>query len=150
MKIYNKRLAKRIAVSTALGAVFGFLCFAGFSSNPDMPAELAKLQAWSWSNPMMWSTVANRYALGFVVGIAGLVTVHPVFGFKFPPLLRGAGIGFLISLSMALGALIGGNQEASHSAFWIVLFAGIVIGAIIDFITTKVAGEGEYLQKSEM
>ena len=149
MKIHNKRLTKRLFISTALGTVFGFLCFAGFSSNHNIPAELAKRQVWSLNNVWMWVTVTNRFTLGFIVGIAGFAMRHPILGCKLIPFLRGAGIGFLISFSMALGSLLGENQQAAWGGFWVVLIAGIVIGAIIDFVTTKIAGEGSYLQEGK-
>ncbi len=137
---------KRCLISATMGTAFGILCFSGFSSNPNMPAEFMEAQKWSLSNPMMWSLIANRFAIGFTVGLAGFMTVHPLFGFKLPPLLRGIQIGIIISLSMALGALMGPDTELARQAFWITLLFGAIIGAIIDLTATKFAGQGDTLK----
>ena len=142
-------ISKRIVLGTLLGAIFGLLCFAGFSSNPDMPAEFVKFQTWSWTNVFMWATISNRLALGFVVGIAGFITKHPTLNFPIPAFLRGIKVGALISLSLALGSLMGPNPEIAKRSFWIVLIAGMIIGMIIDLIITKVVGEGEELLGTE-
>jgi predicted membrane protein len=128
-----------------LGVSFGALCFAGFSSNQDMPAEFAKWQVWSWSNTMMWSTISNRFLLGVVVAMAGFITVHPMCNLKLSAWLRGMKIGFLVSLPMAIGALMGEDAEMAKQGFWLMLIMGTVIGSIIDMIITKVAGQGDDL-----
>ena len=141
----NKSLTKRLALGAVLGAVFGVLCFSGFASNAEMPAEMAKWQVWSWSNTMMWSTIANRFVLGIMVAITGFITTCPIFGFKMYSWARGARVGFLISLPMAIGALMGEDAEMAKQGFWLVLIMGTIIGAVIDMIITKVAGDGEDL-----
>jgi hypothetical protein len=138
-------LSKRIALGTLLGTIFGLLCFVGFSSNLEMPAEFVKFQTWSWTNVFMWTTITNRLAIGFVVGIAGFITKHPTFNYPIPAFLRGIKVGALISLPFALGALMGPNPEMAKQGFWISLIAGMVIGMIIDLVVTKVAGEGKDL-----
>lgn len=140
----NKNLCKRLGIGALLGALAGLLCFYGFSSNPEIPAEMAQFQQWSWGNIMIWSTVTNRLAIGFAVGLAGFMTTHPLFGFKIPVFLRGIMIGILISLSMAFGAIIGSEET---SVFWLILIAGAIIGMIIDLIVTKIAGQGKDLIK---
>jgi hypothetical protein len=94
-------LTKRLVWGSMLGVLFGALCFAGFSSNQDMPAEFAKWQVWSWSNTMMWFTISNRFLLGVVVAMTGFITVHLMCNLKLSAWLRGI-IGFLVSLSMAI------------------------------------------------
>jgi hypothetical protein len=142
----NKNVSKRVLFGMGLGLLAGLLCFMGFSSNPNMPAEMAKWQEWSFGNAMMWSTIFNRFAIGVVVGIAGFLTVHPLFGFKLPVFLRGACIGVLLSLSMAFGALLSEGETACQ-AFWLILIAGLFIGMVIDLIITKIAGQGSALNK---
>ncbi len=139
------KICKRVIVGTLLGAVFGILCFAGFSSNPDIPAEFAKFQVWGWGNIWIWQTVANRMLLGLLVALGGVVTTYPLFNFKIPAFLRGAKLGLIASLPMALGALMGPNPEMAHKSFWIILIFGTVIGLIIDVILTKLYGEGKKL-----
>ncbi len=136
---------KRILLGTGLGLLFGLLCFAGFSTNPNIPAELAQWQKWSWSNAMMWSTIINRLTLGIVVALAGTITRSLFFNFKISPIIRGAKMGMLISLPLALGALMGTDADLAHKSFWIVFIAGGVIGMIIDLIITKLTGDGKEL-----
>ncbi len=141
----NKQLTKRLVLGSILGTLFGVFCFSGFASNSDMPAELTKWQVWSWSNTMMWSTIANRFLLGVVVALAGFITVHPMYNLKISAWFRGMKIGFLVSLPMAIGALMGQDAEMAKQGFWIVLVMGIIGGSIIDIIITKFAGEGKDL-----
>ncbi len=141
----NKTLTNRLILGTLLGVMFGVMCFTGFSSNPDMPVEMTKWQLWSWSNAMMWGTISNRMLLGVVVALAGFITRCPVFGFRISVWLRGMKIGFLVSLPMAVGALMNENPQAAQGSFLIVLMAGIIIGMIIDLIITKFVGDGDAL-----
>jgi hypothetical protein len=142
-------LTKRLVLGAVLGILFGVICFAGFASNQNMPANLVKWQEWSWSNTMIWSTIANRFVLGVVVAIAGFITVHPMYNLKLSAWLRGGKIGFLVSLPMAIGALMGEDVEMAKQGFWLVLVMGTVIGSIIDIIITKVAGQGKDLTTKE-
>jgi len=141
----NKILLKRMVFGSGLGLVAGLLCFAGFSSQPNIPTEYAQYQVWSWSNVWLWRTLLNRLVLGSMVAIAGFITVHPLLGFKISAWMRGAKIGFLISLPMAVSSLMNSNPEMAKSGFWMVLIAGTIIGLIIDVIITKFSGEGEEL-----
>ena len=136
---------KRILLGTGLGLLFGLLCFTGFSTNPDIPAELAQWQKWSWSNAMMWSIIINRMTLGIVVALTGTITRSLFFNFKISPIIRGAKMGMLISLPLALGALMGTDADLAQKSFWIVFIAGGVIGMIIDLIITKLTGDGKEL-----
>jgi len=142
----NTKFKKRCLISGAMGLAFGLLCFMGFSSNPDMPVEFAKFQKWNLSNPMMWSLIANRFAIGFTVGLAGFMTVHPIFKFRLPTILRGLQIGIIISLSLALGSFMGPNADLAKQGFWVTLIFGGIIGMIIDLVATKFAGQGEELK----
>ena len=141
----NKKIIKRISWGTGLGVLFGLLCFAGFSSKPDIPAEMTRWQAWSLSNAWMWGTIINRALLGMVVGLSGVIVAHPLVKMRIRAWLRGAKIGALMSLPMAVGSLTNPNHDMAVSGFWIVLVFGTVIGAVIDTIITKFAGEGKEL-----
>ena len=138
-------LLKRIILGSIMGGLFGVLCFSGFSSNPEMPAEVTKYQVWSWDNLMMWSTIANRYVLGFFVAVMWFITVHPCFKFKMYPFFRWAVVGFLVSLPMALWALMWDNVEMAKQGFYYVMIAWTIMWAIIDIVITKIAGEGKDL-----
>ncbi len=140
----NKIFVKRTILGAILGGFAGVLCFAGFSSTPDMPSNFAQYQVWAWDNVMMWNTVVNRFALGVMVALAGTIVWHP-FGFRISPWMRGAKIGFLMSLTLAIGALMNQNAEVARNSFAIVLVFGTIIGAVIDILITKFSGEGKDL-----
>ena len=137
---------KRILLGMGLGLLWGILCFTGFSSGA-VENGMGAYASWSFSNPMMWTILVNRIVLGFVVAIAGFITVHPFLGFKVPPVLRGAKLGALISLTMAIGVFMGPDSEGAWTGFWMIVIAGALIGAITDIIITKVVGEGDILRK---
>ncbi len=59
--------------------------------------------------------------------------------------MRGAKMGFLVSLPMAIGSLQGANSEVACNGFWIVVIFGTVIGLTIDVVITKLSGEGREL-----
>ena len=140
----NIHLTKRLLRGIGLGTLAGLICFYGFSMNTNMPAEMVKWQTWSWDNFMMWSTITNRMLLWLVVALAWFVTIHPMCGFKFPVFVRGLKMWALVSLPMALWALMW-EGEAAIQWFWFVLIAGAIIGMVIDLIITKIAGEGKAL-----
>ena len=140
------KTALRLCGGTALGALFGLLCFYGFGTQPNLSPELKALTVWSTSNFMMWEIIVNRAIVGFTVGLAGFLTVHPLFGFKLPAVLRGFAMGVFATLTLALGILIDGATPEAVNAFWITLIAGGVIGLLIDVILTKIAGEGSDLK----
>ncbi len=139
-------IAIRVCGGTVLGALFGVLCFYGFGSQPNLTPELKALTVWSTSNFMMWDIIVNRAIVGFTVGLAGFLTVHPLFGFRLHAFIRGFAMGIFATLTLAFGILINGATPESITAFWFTLIAGGIIGLIIDVILTKIAGEGSDLQ----
>jgi len=139
-------LAIRLCGGTVLGALFGALCFYGFGTQPNLTPELKVLTVWSTSNFMMWDIIVNRAVVGFTVGLAGFLTIHPLFGFKLPAFFRGFAMGISATLTLALGILINGATPEAVTAFWMTLIAGGIIGLIIDVILTKIAGEGSDLK----
>ncbi len=133
-------IVKRVAIAEFLGLAAGLLCISFVAK--EMP------EIWDLKNPLFWTIVINRIVLGILVGIAGFMTIHPIFKFRCYPFLRGAVFGALISLDMAFGGLIGNpNPETMMTIFWATIIAGSVYGMIIDIIATKFGGEGEELLK---
>ncbi len=59
-----------------------------------------------FGSDLMWTIIANRITLAFVVAIGGVYMVHPIFGFKCPAFLRGAVFGLIISIELAVGVFI--------------------------------------------
>lgn len=131
--------AKRFVTAIGLGVLFGLLCV--FLAAQHQP-ELA-----SFSNPIFWTILTDRILIGIVVALAGAFTVHPLLGFSFRPWLRGACMGTVVSLPLAAGAMNGPAtpQMSPWMVFSATLIAGALYGAIIDWVATKVGGEGKTL-----
>jgi uncharacterized membrane protein YuzA (DUF378 family) len=139
-------LFKRIAFGGMLGAIFGFLCFLGFVNNPNLTEEMLPYTVFTFSNPMLWQLIVNRFLIGVVVGIAGVITFHPWFNFKIPAFLRGFKMGIWVSLTLSIGVFFSDDPN-NLSTFFMLTIAGGIIGLIIDLIVTKLFGEGEDLTK---
>jgi hypothetical protein len=118
-----------------LMAIFlGFLCaYGAWAITPEFH-ENAKY----WGSWIMWSTVMNRFLLGVIVALCGVFTRGP-FGFRVYPWVRGALVGFFISVDLAVWAMIEGGDTL---LFWGIVFSGIISGILIDIVSTIVAGEG--------
>jgi len=132
------KFTKRLLVGGVLGALAGVACAYGASTH-GVPG------AFDFSSAMFWATVFNRMTLGFVVGIFGIFTVHPIFtSLKVGPVLRGLDAGIWISILMATGALIGGTADR-WASFWYIMIAGAIIGMAIDWVLTRWYGQGKQL-----
>lgn len=139
-------LFKRILVGGFLGSIFGVLCFWGFANNPNLTEEMLPYTVFYWSNPMIWQLIANRFLVGVVVGMAGVITIHPLFNFKIPVFLRGFKMGVLVSLSLSIGVFFSDSPD-NFEAFLMITIAGGIIGMVIDLVITKLFGEGNDLLK---
>jgi len=133
-------LTKRLVLGTWFGLCFGLLCHYGFVSNPNMPEEVKAFQNWDLDNAMMWSTILNRLVLWAVVAMAWFFTIHPLFKFKIPVILRWIKVWLMISLLMAVWVLIWEPDKTAWQAFWMILWMWAFMWAVIDLIITKVAG----------
>lgn len=140
-----KLFAKRIGISVVLGIAFGFLCSylasGGIEGVPKDPNF--------WGSVLMYQIVFNRFLIGFVIGLAGILTHCPFTGLRLHPLIRGAFLGALVSIDMAIGTFMTPNvdMEILKTLFFMTLGAGAVYGLIIDLVATKLAGEGKELVK---
>jgi hypothetical protein len=74
---------------------------------------------------ILLSIVYNRALIGFVIGIADGIKLHPV--------LRGAILGTIVSFAMTIPAF-----EQGAGALILVPF-GVVYGIIADFVATKLS-----------
>ena len=79
---------KRILIATAIGLLCGLFCAYGASMIPEVAATL--------TTGMYVATVYNRVLIGFVIGIADGITLHPA--------ARGdQGRGFIESVALHRG-----------------------------------------------
>ena len=131
--------AKRFVTAMGLGVLFGLLCvFLAAQHQPELASP---------TNPIFWAILTDRILIGMVVALAGAFTVHPILGFPYRPWLRGACMGTVVSLPLAAGAMSG--PETPQLSLWVVFSATLITGgfygAIIDWVSTKVGGEGKAL-----
>jgi hypothetical protein len=149
-------LYKRIALAKLLGALFGLM--AGFVFLPMYAPEL-------YSTALAWGFLVWYVLLGAFVGVFGLVTQYPIWPSKkstsllgkgaWRPVIRGAWIG--IWFYLVLGLFLYENLETfinntnlfpplgSGQILCLMMLEGAIVGAIIDSIATKLAGEGKKL-----
>ncbi|MBF0173636.1 MAG: hypothetical protein HQL83_09345 [Magnetococcales bacterium] len=134
--MFRHPAAKRFMVALSLGIVFGFLCL--YLVGRQQP-EIASL-----THPIAWSILTDRILIGMVIAFAGAFTVHPILGFSYRPWLRGSCLGAVVSLPIATGAMSG--PSTGPMSPWVVFVAtvvsGMIYGAIIDLVATRVGGEG--------
>jgi hypothetical protein len=111
MKLAGYINTGRIKISIALGVVAGAICLYGTLTS--IPGVLTL--------PILAAIFYDRVLLGFVVGIA--------YGLKIHPLIRGAIIGAVVSLLIAIPSGITGGA--------LLMGAGVVYGIVIDLVATK-------------
>jgi hypothetical protein len=114
---------KRVAVATAIGLLTGCYCAASLYIPALKPAGLT-------SGPEAWwlaMLVAGRTTQGFVIGLADGIDLHPA--------LRGAGIGALMTLQLAMMPLFGPFKLGAV----LLMAAGVMYGIIEDVAATWVA-----------
>jgi hypothetical protein len=104
----------RVIVATVLGAIFGIICYLGYSSKTGVVVDSA----------MIAGTIANRTLIGFVIGISGIK--HWFW--------NGLIVGLVITLAMSIYPLIGGEWYG----FLAFTGAGIIYGILIEVITSLV------------
>lgn len=104
---------KRIIIAMAIGVVCGIFC--AYGAVWKYPGQFGTL--------MVASIIYNRALLGFVIGLADNIKAHPI--------VRGAILGAIVSMAMAIPSGISG--VLTLAAF------GIVYGIITDFVATKLS-----------
>jgi len=129
-------MAKRMLSSMFLWLFFGFVCaYLAFLS-----IDVSNF----WWSSLMRSIVFNRFIIGFAVAIIWVFLVHPVLKVKLNPIFRWSCVGFLVSLNMAFVAryII---WENTMMFFIATVVSGMIYGAVIDLIVTKLTGQWEML-----
>jgi len=107
-------ITKRIIICTIGGVIAGILCMIGGILSGNI-TEITFMGIF----PLFF----NRMMLGFIIGISNL---------KMHYLLHGAMVGLLISLISSLLII-----EESTIGFILFSTAGIIYGALIDWVATK-------------
>ncbi|MFA6403158.1 MAG: hypothetical protein WCX31_16270 [Salinivirgaceae bacterium] len=110
---------KRLVISTLLGVVFGFVCY-GFASSGQ--SEISTILA--------LNIILGRTLIGVAIGISRFPIKHWA--------LHGTVMGFVFSLPMAFGAMLGpASPEFSHSMmFTSTVVMGVIYGFLIELITS--------------
>ncbi|MFV9677960.1 MAG: hypothetical protein ACNYVW_09980 [Methanosarcinales archaeon] len=111
---------KRILIATAIGLLCGFFCAYGTM----MMAETGELN-FELTTGILASIVYNRVLIGFVIGIADNIKLHPV--------LRGAIIGAVITMAMSIISIVDGDIMSGLT----LIGFGVVYGIIADVVATK-------------
>ena len=110
---------KRIAIATTIGLICGLYCAYGTlwiaESKP----------AFVITTGLLALIVYNRILIGLFIGVGDNIALHPV--------LRGALIGAIISLAMALMPVI----DTSLTDGLTIIGFGVLYGIIADFVATK-------------
>jgi hypothetical protein len=109
-------MKNRFVLATLLGAVLGILCIVGIGYRI----------GYEGNSLFLFSAWYNRVIMGMLIGLAGGIVL--VKKELLNSLLRGAILGFMVSLSWYL---------ASEARDFPGFLAGIAYGIIIDFIVTK-------------
>ncbi len=132
-------LMTRIAVGKAIGLLVGLV---GFFLLPSFVPEVGALPRWGI---LFWYVT-----FGAIIGMAGVLTWHPMLKIRMPwwliaPLM-GAWLNFVLTffaydLMAAAMASAFGAGSALSSPFWFVA-EGAIIGFLIGFAATRLGGEG--------
>lgn len=139
MKVFSHPVFKRKLACVLMGLGFGFLC--AYLASSGMEGQDF------WWTPLMWAIVINRTLIGFVILIAGVFNYNAILKMKYWAWLRGAVIGAIFSLDMAIGVLMNPAMDSAEamSIFWMTIVAGAVYGLIIDTVATALFGDGKKL-----
>jgi hypothetical protein len=108
---------KRIAITTAIGIITGIYCSGSLLvvAPPGVTPE-------PWFMVMI---LYGRILQGFVIGFADGIPIHPV--------IRGAGLGAILSLLLCIVPLFARN----YSGAVMLLVFGMIYGALADGIASR-------------
>ena len=114
--------SKRILIATFIGLLAGLFCAYGtiwMAENGELEIELTA--------GLLSVIIYNRILLGFVVGIADGIKLHPV--------LRGALLGMGVGMAMSIMSIAEGNLMGGLS----LMPFSIAYGIVADVVATKFA-----------
>lgn len=128
-------LVYRIAVGKAVGLVIGIIAALG------LPA-FVEIDTFTRVGILLWYPT-----MGAFIGVFGVMTVHPMFHLPLHWWVRAPLIGAWMNLVLAffaydvMAGVLKGLTGVALSPFWFVL-EGAVVGGLIGFLATRLAGEG--------
>ena len=105
---------KRVMIATACGFIFGLICMALASSNPEAGENLSAV--------IKWNIVLSRTLMGFMIGISAL---------KMSWWLHGLVLGIISSVPMAVAVI------PQMDIFFGTFIMGMIYGFLAELITTK-------------
>ncbi|PXF60014.1 MAG: hypothetical protein C4B59_10325 [Candidatus Methanogaster sp.] len=105
---------KRLVIATILGTLCGLFCMCGAMTK--FPEEFGTF--------MLIGIVYNRALIGIVIGTSDNIDLHPA--------LRGAIIGIVVSMAMAIFSC-----DSDSSGALMLLAFGLVYGVLIDVVTSR-------------
>ena len=132
-------LVIRIAVGKMAGLAFGL---AAFFTIPALAPGTPEMFRWG---VMLW-----YLSLGAFIGVAGVISRHPVLKMEMSWWMIGGGIGawmnFVLVLlahdpALAVMSEAFGAGSALANPFWLVV-EGLVVGLVIGWLTHRFGGEG--------
>jgi len=130
---------RRVGMAKAVGFAFGLI---GFLMVPNLWPDEASWLRWGL---LFWYTT-----FGAVIGMFGMMDVHPLLKFRMPFWFRGivggAWLNFVLALLMydklsALMTTLPPPLDGLECPFWIVA-EGAFVGLLVDWIATRFGGEG--------
>jgi hypothetical protein len=109
---------KRFYIATLMGVLAGVVCVLLASSEGPLPMKLVA------------SIFTGRVLIGFVIGISAL---------KLPWALHGIGMGLVVGIPGALGAMMSATPEfGKWEMLAMSLVMGMIYGFVIELVTTVI------------
>lgn len=133
-----------LIVRIGIGKLFGFLV--GLSAFFIMPMILPEV-----SDMLRWAMLLWYITFGAIIGVFGVLTYHPILKMPMPWWFRAPFIGgwlnFVLTLFIyedikAFSTALFGVDGLFSSPFWFV-GEGVVVGLLIGYLATALAGEGK-------
>lgn len=137
-------LIARLAIAKSLGFLYGLIWLLV------LPADLPEVGPYLPWGALLWFTT-----MGGIIGMVGLFDRHPLWpAWRLTWWLRGPAMGGAMGLALVLVnyqamAAIGGAMMAGpfQSPWWLIAETAL-IGAAIDFLSTRAGGEGRALRET--
>lgn len=136
-KIKNPLFFKRVVISKFLWLLFWIICLS--------ISSLSDPSVMDYLNPMFWFIIINRVLLWFFVAVVWVYDEHPIFWFRFYPILRWALVWIIVSSQLAIWFLL--TNPWAWSIFAWILISWAIYWSVIDMIATKACWEWKKLFK---